>query len=279
MRGRKTSKISTPWYKRIITRLSKTNTIDDLIKITTSLEKRHIIDNESKEMLLGVLNISTRQVRDIMVSRSQMVTVSSDMEATEIIKIVITSSHTRVPVLNSEKDDIIGILHAKDILKLVDNHNKNSSMIINISDVIKPAVFVPESKRLDSLLKEFKSGKKHIAIVVDEYGSISGMITIEDILEEIVGDIEDEFDQDAKYIQQVSKNEYHVKAITEIDTFNNYFESHIENDESDTIGGYLLQSLEHLPKKGETIILGNFIFTVLKSNNRKIEMILVKKNE
>ena len=265
------------WFKSLTHNFLRAQSPKDLIRIINSAAKRDIIDNESKDMLSGVLNISTMHVRDIMVPRSQMVTVSINMTSKEIISIIATSSHTRVPVLNEEKDDIIGILHAKDMLKLLYTSQEQDPLMIH--NTLKPAVFVPESKRLDSLLKEFKSGHKHIAIVVDEYGTIAGMITIEDILEEIVGNIEDEFDQEESYIQKISPQEFHVEAITEINEFNSYFNSSLSNESSDTIGGLILQSLEHLPEEGEIIILGNFVFTVLKSSKRKIETLSVVLNE
>jgi magnesium and cobalt transporter len=268
---------SRSWIEKIAQNILTPHSHEDLLDIINDAAKKQVIDDESKEMISGVLNISTMHVRDIMVPRSQMVTLSINMTPDELISETVSSSHTRVPVFNDTRDDIVGILHAKDMLKLLHASTGQETPIIN--EILRPATFVPESKRLDSLLKEFKSSHNHLAIVVDEYGSISGLITIEDILEEIVGNIEDEFDEEEHRIQKVSDSEFHVEAITELDEFNDYFDSGFNNIEIDTIGGLILQSIEHLPEPGETITLGNFTFTVLNADKRKINTLCVTLNE
>ena len=268
---------SRSWIEKIAQNIYTPNSHEELLEVIETAAKNEILDKESKEMISGALNLSTMNVRDIMLPRSQMVTLVANAPFNNMMSDIIASSHTRIPMFNDARDDVIGILHTKDVLKLVYENDSNDAL--NIQEALRPAVFVPESKRLDTLLKEFKSSHNHLAIVVDEYGSIAGLITIEDILEEIVGNIEDEFDEEAEHIKKISENEHHVEAVIELDEFNDYFNANFDNTEVDTIGGLILQSIEHLPEIGETITLDNFIFTVLKADKRRIYTLSVRVDE
>ncbi|MDA7742221.1 CBS domain-containing protein [Francisellaceae bacterium] len=268
---------SRSWIEKIAQNIYTPNSHEELLEIIETASKNEILDKESKEMISGALNLSTMHVRDIMLPRSQMVTLMADTPINEMMSEIIASSHTRIPMFNHARDDVIGILHTKDMLKLL--YENESDDTLNIQEVLRPAVFVPESKRLDTLLKEFKSSHNHLAIVVDEYGSIAGLITIEDILEEIVGNIEDEFDEEAEHIKKISENEHHIEAITELDEFNDYFGAHFDSVEIDTVGGLIIQSIEHLPEIGETITIDKFIFTVLKADKRRINTLSVRVDE
>jgi magnesium and cobalt transporter len=261
-----------------------TSTPDDresLVEILRDAESNSLINADGLSMLEGVLQVSQMQVRDIMIPRSKIVEVGLDDDIEEILKIVTTASHSRFPVFDDNRDDIIGILLAKDLLQLyVDAVSHDRIDKIKIKDSLRPAVVIPESKRLDVLLKDFRSKRNHMALVVDEYGSISGLVTIEDVLEQIVGEIEDETDinTDDDQINQIDSNEYNVKALTQIEDFNEYFDSDFDDEEVDTIGGLVTQAFGHLPAPGESIIIEDFEFTILNADNRRIRQLKVIRN-
>ncbi|MFT6836256.1 MAG: magnesium and cobalt transporter [Francisellaceae bacterium] len=271
------SKQSTSWLGKITHSLIGPKNLNDLMEIITIAAKNEAIDSQTKAMIQGVINVSNQKVRDIMVPRAQMVTVSNSMPLESIIKEVSSSTHTRIPVFDEQREDICGILHTKDLLQhFIDNKSTDN---FNIESVLRPVIFIPESKKLDSLLKDFKNAHIHLAIIVDEYGTISGLVTIEDILEEIVGEIEDEFDQEEEHILKLSDNEYIIDAITEIDEFNEVFGSNYSDINIDTIGGLIIQSIERLPQEGEVITLDKFIFTVLNADTRRINKLNLKLND
>lgn len=224
-------------------------------------------------MIDGALQVAEMQVRDIMIPRSQMIMLEIDSKEDELMDTVVVSAHSRFPVVGDSKDEIVGILLAKDLLPHLINVNEKK---LNIRDVLRPAVFIPESKRLNVLLNEFRSTRNHIAIVVDEYGGVAGMVTIEDVLEQIVGEIEDEhdFDEDS-YIYEHAKDRATVKAITPIEDFNEHFKTEFGDDEFDTIGGIIMNALGHVPKRGEVVILNALEFKVLRSSNRRIDLLEV----
>ena len=235
--------------------------------------KNNIIDQDAFSMIDGALQVAEMQVRDIMLPRSQMVVLEMNSSEEELMDTVIVSAHSRFPVVADSKDEIVGILLAKDLLPhLVNDKDKK----LNVRDVLRPAVFVPESKRLNVLLKEFKSTRNHIAIVVDEYGGVAGMVTIEDVLEQIVGEIEDEhdFDEDA-FIFEHSKSHATVKAIIPIEDFNEHFKTKLRNHEFDTIGGIVMNALGYVPKRGESVIIGDLDFKILRSSTRRIDLLEV----
>ncbi|APC96875.1 HlyC/CorC family transporter [Francisella frigiditurris] len=268
---------------KITSSLFNIKTEDDLYLAISKAVKNEVIDIKSEDMILGVMRIASLDVGDIMLSRTKMVTVDLGMSINEILKKVIQSSHTRIPVFADDKEDIIGILHAKDLLKLifdieVEDTTSKELDANDIRGILRPAIFIPETKKLNALLKDFKNSQNHIAIVVDEYGAISGLITIEDILEEIVGDIDDEFDTINQAIKKLNEDKFIIDATTSIEEFNEYFGTKIdEEDDFDTVAGMIIQILERLPKKGEYVTVGEFKFTVNDSNNRKIINILVEK--
>ena len=248
---------------------------EELVDLIQDAEERDLIDNDTKEMIEGVLDVAELKVRDIMVPRSQMVTIQITQNVDSFLPIVIDSQHSRYPVVSENKDHIEGILLAKDLLAYGFGMTDEE---FSLHKVIRPAVIVPESKRVDVLLKEFREQRYHMAIVVDEYGGVSGLVTIEDILEEIVGEIEDEtdFDEDNKAdIRRINKSRYTVKALTTIEDFNDYFDTRFGDDEYDTIGCMVANGFGHLPQPGEEITLGGFIFKVTGADKRRIQQLQV----
>ncbi|MEI6894723.1 MAG: CBS domain-containing protein [Colwellia sp.] len=244
---------------------------DQLVDVLNDAQYRDLINPETKQMIKGVLDVSEMRVREIMIPRAQMVTIDINHRLEEFLPIILESGHSRFPVVNEDIDHVDGILLAKDLLAFGFNSQSDN---FSLSDIIRPAIIVPESKKVEPLLKEFRSNRYHMAIVVDEYGGVSGVITIEDILEQIVGEIEDETDDDIEEeIKHLAGNIYLVKALTELSNFNDYFNSHF--NDADTIGGVVLRQLNHIPKKGELLTLGNFNFKILVADNRQIQMLQV----
>ncbi|AEF99926.1 HlyC/CorC family transporter [Methylomonas methanica] len=246
---------------------------EDLLEILRESEEKHLLDSDSLAMIEGVMQVSEMRVRDIMIPRSQMVVVPREAELETIFPLVIEFAHSRFPVIEEDRSKVVGILLVKDILAHV-LQNKP----LKVEDVMRPVSVVPESKRLNVLLKEFRTERNHMAIVVDEYGNAAGLVTIEDVLEQIVGAIEDEHDDDETqdYISQRSEREFIVSALTPISDFNEYFEVDLENSECDTVGGLILQRLEHFPKKGERVEIEDFNFEVLRADNRRVHLLKMK---
>jgi magnesium and cobalt transporter len=245
---------------------------EQLFELLKSSYEKNLMDADSLSMIEGVLQVSDIQVRDIMIPRSQMDMIDISHPPERFIPFIIQTAHSRFPVIEDDKNDVIGILLAKDLLKYYAGDD------FEIRDMLRPAVFIPESKRLNVLLKEFRGSRNHIAIVVDEYGGISGMVTIEDVLEQIVGEIEDEFDFDETEdnIIQDTGGRYRVKASTEIEDFNEYFKSNFSNEEFSTIGGLIIHAFGHLPKKDEIIIFEGFKITILRADSRKLYSVLLE---
>jgi len=243
-----------------------------LIELLHSAYENHLMDGDALAMIEGVLQVSEMQVRDVMIPRSQMDVIDITQSPDEFIPFVIEAAHSRFPVIEENKDDIIGILLAKDLLRYYAGED------FNVRDMLRPVVFIPESKRLNVLLKEFRSNRNHIAIVVDEYGGVAGMITIEDVLEQIVGDIEDEYDFDEtedNIIKDMS-GRYRIKALTEIADFNEALGSEFSDEEFSTIGGLVVSKFGHLPKRGDQISFDGLNFTVLRADSRRLHSILVE---
>lgn len=259
---------------------------DQILAILQEAEQQSLLNTDTLLMLESVLQFSEMKVRDIMIPRNQMTTVSIDAEWDELVQIVHDSGHSRFPVLGSHRDEVIGILHAKNLITyqkipptppLIKGERVIKKFLLK--DILKPVMFVPESKHLDILLKEFRRNRNHMAIVVDEYGSICGFVTIEDLIEQIVGDIEDEFDIDEDaYIKNHSGNEYILKAHMPIEEFNDYFNTDFEMDEFDTVGGMILKKLAHMPKKGEKICINEYNFKVISADTRRIKLLQLKVN-
>ncbi|WP_119327987.1 HlyC/CorC family transporter [Cysteiniphilum halobium] len=264
---------SQTWLEKIAATILMPHSPSDFLSLVSLAVKKGTIDSESRDMIKGVLNIASSSVGDIMIPRTQMATIHAGMTSKEIIQTIINSSHTRLPVFSENRDDILGILHTKDLLKVVLEHK--DLCVEHLKPILRSAIFVPESKKLDALLRDFKTSHNHLAIVVDEYGVISGLVTIEDILEEIVGDIEDEFDQEATQILKVNENEFSIDALTEIEDFNDFFDANIDDSEFDTIGGLIINKLEHLPEVGEEVTIGQFTFKVTAADKRRVRALHV----
>ena len=252
-----------------------TESVDDtksLVNILRQADQNQIIDADGLSIIEGALQVNDMQVREIMIPRSQVATIDITDSPRDIIPKVIEAGHSRFPVIGESKDDVVGILLAKDLLPLV----LDSESRFNLKDVLRPAIFVPESKRLNVLLKEFRENKNHMAIVIDEYGGMGGVVTIEDVLEQIVGEIEDEYDIDEEdQIKKVDKDSYTVKALTPIEDFNAFFHSNLPDDEYDTIGGLVLDQFRHIPERDETVGIGPYVFKVLNADSRQIRLLLV----
>lgn len=244
---------------------------DQLLILLRSAQKRDLLDIDALSMIEGVLNVSQMQVRDVMIPRPQMIVVNQDVPPEEFLPIIVESAHSRFPVIGDNRDEVVGILLAKDLLPYF---AKPETTEFNIRDMLRPAVFIPESKRLNVLLKDFRSSRNHMAIVVDEYGGVAGLITIEDVLEQIVGDIEDEHDfEHDLYVVKHSEERYTVKAVTPIDEFNEQFATHFSDEEFDTIGGLLIKEFGRVPKRGEEASIGRFRFKVLRADSRRTHLL------
>ena len=249
---------------------------DEVADMLRSAENESIIDASALQIMEGALKVSDLHAREIMIPRSQMKVIEEDWSLEKILELVIQSQHSRFPVVGESSDDVLGILLAKELLPLVLSGKES----FDLKSLLRPATIIPESKRLNILLQEFREQRYHMAMVVDEYGGVSGLLTIEDVLEEIVGEIEDETDEyEAEQIRKIDNNLYSVEAITEIDDFNEYFDLGFSDDEFDTLGGLVVHAFGHLPKIGETTSIENFDFKVVDGDKRKINLLEVRKND
>ncbi len=248
---------------------------EDLIQSLRQAAGRDLLDRDSLDMIEGVLQVSEMKVRDIMVPRSQMDVVDKDSPPETYLPLVMDSGHSRFPMVDGDKDRVIGVLLAKDLLRYLFLDKKKRASF-NVHDMLRPAVFVPESKRLNVLLREFKANRNHMAIVVDEYGGVAGLITIEDVLEQIVGDIADEYDIDEDtLIMPRDSGEYVVKALTPLTEFNAHFHTDFSDEAVDTVGGLVMTTLGHLPKRGERTQIGGLQFEVLRADSRRVYLLKV----
>ncbi|WP_340680281.1 CNNM family magnesium/cobalt transport protein CorC [Paraglaciecola sp.] len=263
------------WLDKIVQSFTtEPKTKQDLVAIIQEAENSGVINPETREMIEGVMEVSDLRVRDIMIPRAQMMTIDIDETVEEFIPAILDSAHSRFPVISEDKDHIEGIMLAKDLLAFAFDPSKK----LEIKNILRPAVIVPESKRVDVLLKEFRQKRYHMAIVVDEYGGVSGLVTIEDILELIVGEIEDEHDDDEKEsddIKPLNKHTYSVKALTALDDFNKFFNSKFDEEEADTIGGIVLRAFGHMPARDEEVVINNILFKVTNSDKRRLVQLKV----
>ena len=239
------------------------------------------IDAEEKSMLAGVLEVSETQVRDVMIPRSQMVVIDIDDDTDEMIRVIVESGHSRFPVMGEDRDEVLGVLLAKDLLRYF---GRKVDQDVPVRKLLRPAAVIPESKRLNALLNEFRASHNHMAIVVDEYGGVSGLLTIEDVLEEIVGEIDDEHDpeEDAYIRPEGDRNGkpcFAVRALTRIEDFNEFFECELSDEEYDTVGGLVMHELGRLPRRGESVDFGGFEFSVTKADKRRIGALRVQRQE
>jgi magnesium and cobalt transporter len=246
---------------------------EQLVQLLHGAYEKNLLDADALSMMEGVLQVSERQVREIMIPRAQMDVIDIIQPPEEFIPFVMETAHSRFPVIEGDKDHIIGILLAKDLLRYYAGEE------FDVRDMLRPVVFVPESKRLNVLLRDFRSNRNHIALVVNEYGGVSGMVTIEDVLEQIVGDIEDEYDFDADEDNIIADGagNYRVKADTEIADFNAAIGAEFSDDECDTVGGLVLKAAGQLPKCGDHLHIGTLTFTVLRADSRRLYSLLVER--
>ncbi len=249
---------------------------EDVVEILRMAHGNKIIDSDALEIMEGALQVSDQQVREIMIPRSQMVMISAEAPMEAVLAEAIESNHSRFPVVGESTDDVRGILLAKDLLQVA----LKGLDSLQLEDILRPATIIPESKRLNVLLREFREQRYHMAVVVDEYGGVSGLVTIEDVLEEIVGDIEDETDEtEHELVQFLGENRYLVAALTPIDDFNETFDAGFSDEEFDTIGGILLQSFGRFPQIGDSVTIGNLAFRVVDGDNRQIRQLEVTREE
>lgn len=269
---------STGWYRRLRGILSgEPASKQDLLEFLADDRWQGVLDSDELQMVRDVLEVSETQVRDVMIPRSQMVVLERGAPYAEVLNTIIESGHSRFPVIGEDKDEVVGILLAKDVLV---HYVESPNADFDYDRFLRPATVIPESKRLNTLLKEFRVSRNHMAIVVDEYGGTSGLLTIEDVIEEIVGEIDDEHDpEEAEPIQQHDDNRYQVRALTRIEAFNDYFGAALSDDEYDTIGGLVIHELGRLPRRGESIAYGGFRFKVLQSDRRRVHSLEVAREE
>lgn len=264
------------WVMRLMALLAREpQDREQLMEVLRDAGDRDVLSGEMLGMMERILHVAEMQVREIMVPKAQMIVVHKDDRLEALLPIVKESGHSRFPVMDKSNKDVIGILLAKDLLKYCFERDTSQ---FNMTDILRPATFTPQSKRLDILLREFRVNRNHIAIVIDEYGHVAGLVTIEDVLEQIVGDIEDEYDidEDEATIKKLNDGAFIVKAATLIEEFNDYFHTNFSDDEFDTVGGIVLKQFGHLPKRGETVKIDHFRFKVLHSDNRRIYLLEVK---
>lgn len=265
---------SRSWLERLSQLLVREpNNRDELVEVLREAVRNKLLDLDALGMIEGVLQVSELQVRDVMIPRAQMVTVNQDASIQELLPTIIQSQHSRYPVIGENRDEVVGVLLAKDLLR----YGFGNEIHFNMRDILRPVVFIPESKRLNVLLREFRLNRNHIAIVVDEYGGVAGLVTIEDVLEQIVGEIADEYDIDEEgdNIRKLNQWQYNVKALTPIADFNDYFNVAFSDEEFDTIGGFVLNKFGHLPKRGETVKIEDMQFKVLHADHRRILLLRV----
>lgn len=263
------------WIEKITTAFSPVpKTRADLNAVLDIARDNEVIDDDAQSIIAGAMQVADMQARDIMVQRSRMEVIKADASLQEILPQIIESAHSRYPVIGEKPDDVLGILLVKDLLTQFLN---NESAHFNIISLLRPTNVVPESKRLNVLLREFRQQRNHMAIVIDEYGGVAGLVTIEDVLEEIVGEIEDETDLESDtFIRKLNSSEYLVKALTPIDEFNEEFSADFSDDEFDTIGGLIMQQFGYLPSRNETANLDGFEFKVINADQRKIHSLRVR---
>ena len=264
--------------KRLWSRLTgRTDEKEELLEQLREAEAHDVIDADAVSMMEGVLQVSDLAVRDLMVPRAQMDVIDIEQPLQEILEFVIQTAHSRFPVFENKRDNIIGVLLAKDILKVMADESQD------IRGLLRPAVFVPESKRLNIMLRDFRLNRNHIAMVVDEYGGVSGLITIEDVLEQIVGDIEDEHDieeEDDNILPMPHQDgQFRIRALTPLEQFNAHFESSLSDESADTIGGFVTDRLGRVPHKEEVVELDGFVFEIQRADARMVHMLLVQRAE
>lgn len=263
------------WASKIAMLFSrKPQTKQDLEDVLTMAADNEVIDDDARSIIEGAMQVSDMQARDVMIPRAQMTVIKIDCSLEEILPQIISSAHSRYPVIGENPDEILGILLAKDLLPQILNTDHDS---FKLTDLLRKTMVVPESKRLNILLREFRERHNHMAIVIDEYGGVAGLVTIEDVLEEIVGEIEDETDTEVdSFIHKIMVDDYFVKALTPIDEFNDYFNTRLSGEEFDTVGGLVIQAFGHMPTRNETTVIEGFEFKVINADQRKIHSLRMR---
>ena len=265
---------SKSWLERLSQALgSEPSSRSELIDLLRASQERELIDADALKIIEGALTVADKQVREIMIPRSQVVFIKAEQKPSEFLPVVIGSGHSRFPVIGEGEDEILGILLAKDLLPLALNDRENS---FQLKSSLRSHASIPESKRLDVLLQEFRAARNHLAVVYDEYGGVSGIVTIEDVLEQIVGDIEDEYDFEEKgSINEHNDGTYSVRALTDIEDFNEYFDTNLSTEEFETVGGVVTHAFGHLPNRGEEVQIDKFCFKVLNADGRRVHLFKV----
>ncbi|MCU1718094.1 HlyC/CorC family transporter [Pseudomonas sp. 5P_3.1_Bac2] len=243
----------------------------ELLEVLRDAHQNNLLDSEALAIVEGAIQVADLQVRDIMVPRSQMISIKAEQTPQDFLPSIIESAHSRFPVFGDNLDDVLGILLAKDLLPLILQGNQDS---FNLTDLLRPVTFVPESKRLNVLLREFRANHNHMAVVIDEYGGVAGLVTIEDVLEQIVGDIEDEHDvEEDSYIKPLPSGDFLIKALTPIEHFNDSFDSDFDDSDFDTVGGLVMSAFGRLPKRNEVTIIGDYRFRVINADSRRVHLL------
>ncbi len=268
------------WQRLLAAFKGEPRTREEIIELIEEASQHLVFDEDEHSMLTGVLEVAETQVRDVMVPRSQMVVLEDGVPFGELLATIIDSGHSRFPMHGGERDEIIGILLAKDLLNCM---GQPQDVALDLSPWIRPVVFIPESKRLNTLLKEFRASHNHMAVVVDEYGGVAGLLTIEDVLEEIVGEIDDEHDiEEDAWIRPDGERDgverFAVRALTRIQEFNDYFEAGLSDEQYDTVGGLVMSELGRMPRRGEIVDHGDFRFVVVRADRRRIDLLNVSRN-
>ncbi len=265
------------WWRRVALRLAGgPRSRDDLLEVLREARDAEVVDADAMQMFEGILRTGELHVRDVMVPRAQMVIIEHDWSLERVLETVIESGHSRFPVIGDSKDEVTGILLAKDLLKFGAQAVGVAPELFELQKLLRPAGFVPESKRLNVLLKEFRRSRNHMALVVDEYGGIAGLITIEDVLEQIVGEIDDEYDEaEGASILKQDERRYLVNALAPIAEFNSYFGTAFPTDEFDTIGGFVLHRFGRMPRRGETVRVDRYAFNVQRADGRRVYQFMV----
>lgn len=262
------------WIDKIIQIFSDEPTdTNSLLELIRNAKQDQVLDADALSIIEGALQVSNMQVRDIMIPKAQVITVNAKLSKQEILGIITSASHSRFPIVEETVEHILGILLAKDLLPMLTGDNRSK---FDVKDMARPATIVPESKRLNVLLKEFRQTRQHMAIVIDEYGDMSGVVTIEDVLEQIVGEIEDEHDiDDDSLIKKFEDGSHSVKALTPLDEFDDYFNTNLDQNDSTTIGGLVLQTFGHIPERGESVKINSLNITVLSADSRQIKLLKI----
>ena len=265
------------WQRLVSAIRGEPKTREEIIGLIEEASDQSVFDEDERSMLAGVLEVAETQVRDVMVPRSQMVVLEDGLPFGEILSTIIESGHSRFPIHGDERDEIIGILLAKDLLNCM---GQAQDKPLDVTPWLRPVVFIPESKRLNTLLKEFRASHNHMAVVVDEYGGVAGLLTIEDVLEELDGEIDDEHDQEEDaWIREDGERDgvprFAVRALTRIDDFNDYFKSALSDEQYDTVGGLVMSELGRMPRRGEVVDHAGFRFVVVRADRRRVDMLSV----